>query len=363
MYDEKNCIPHHHVIKQKEVVFMHTPSVHLYQKLHHNSDKLDVLNHKMNYNTMINIKQSKALHHQDHMLDKVLANQAQDAMRDWKHMKAHKMAAYQRKDIMGQVSQNGAGIQSNGQKADSLLAGQEQLKDAHGFTQNQIRTVYGEVKQNQNMIADVGNQVASHRSDFQNHVVKFDAHVEHSMEHDAKQDGLIAAHAAHDAKQDGLIAAHAAHDAKQDGLIQDHSQTQAMLGQHMDDAKAHDNRQQAFIENQTSFNNKVAGHMKAESMHMEKEEDEIMRAAHHRAHENIHMAHSGHHHHHHSHSHKHRHPKYVAKTVVKPKTKNVLVIPHGAVLQKKTYYVPETKLYKKGHYHHNHGHGHGHHGH
>lgn len=347
MYDEKNCIPHHHVIKQKEVVFLHTPSVHLYQKLHHNSDKLDVLNHKMNYNTVVNLKQSKALHHQDKILDQVLDNQAKDAMRDWKSLKAHKEAAYQRNDIMSQALKNGKGIYANSHKADSLLAGQEQLKDAHGYTQNQIRHVYDEVKKNQGMIADVGHQVAGHRSDFKHYLGDFQHHVAQAKHHDAKQDGLIAAQAHHDAKLDGLIAAQAHHDAKQDGLIASQDQTQAMLGQHMTDASAHDARQQAFIENQSTFNNKVAAHMEAEKHHMKHEEDEMKRAAHHRKHERIHMALNGRSHHHHYHKHKHTHPKYVTKTIIKPKKKNVLVLPHGAVLQKKAYYVPEKAVYKK----------------
>ena len=360
MYDEKNCIPHHHVIKQKEVVFMHTPSVHLYQKMHHNSDKLDAINHKMNYNTMINMKQSKALYHQDKMLDHVLKNQSHDAMRDWKHMKAHKKAAYQRKDIMDKVVQNGHGIIANGEKAHALLAGQEELKDAHGYTQNQIKMVQGDVLKNQHMIGEVGAQVASHRVDFGEFKGEFDAHVAHAHEHDAKLDGLIAAQAHHDAKQDGLIAAQAEHDAKQDGLIAAHAYTQNMLGHHIEDHKAHDSRQEAFIADQSTFNNKIDAHMKAEKDHMYKEEQEMMKAAHHRAHENIHMAHSGHHHHHHSHS--HSHPKYVEKIV--PRKKHVLVIPHGVALEKKSYYVPEKRLVKTGNYHHAHAHGHGHgHGH
>ena len=361
MYDEKNCIPHHHIIKEKEVVFMHTPSVHLFHKLHQNGEKIDVLNGKINYNTILNMKQSKALHRQGHMLGKVLHNQKHDAMRDYKHMKAHKMAALQRKDIMGQVSANGQGISANAAKADSLLAGQETLKDAHGYTQNQIKMVQGDVMKNQGMIGDVNAQVMGHRSDFANYKQEFNAHVDASKAHDAKQDGLISAHAAHDAKQDGLIAAQAQHDAKQDGLIASHAQTQDMLGKQMEVTAAHVDRQDAFNAEQRGFNVKVGAHMKNEQSHMHKQDHEMSAAAHHRSHERHHMAHDHHGHYHHGHS----HPIYKAKTVYTKKKKNVLVLPHGAKIKKSTYYVPEKKTYYAGHHHGHghHGHGHGHHGH
>lgn len=357
MYDEKNCIPHHHIIKEKEVVFMHTPSVHLYHKILQNGDKLDVLDHKMDWNTQINLRQSKALDHQDQALHQVLHNQSHDAMRDWKHMKAHKMAALQRKDIMGQVSANGVGIEDNGKKADMLLVGQEVLKDAHGYTQNQLRAVQGDVLKNQGMIGELGVQVAQHRGDFADHRADFAAHVDAAAVHDAKQDGLIAAHAEHDAKQDALIAAHADHDAKQDGLIADHAQTQAILSQHVEDSNAHVSRQDEFNAEQRAFNAKVDSHMADEKSHMHKQDHEMMAAAHHRSHENYHMAHHGHGYH------GHIHPTYVTKTVMKPKKKTVLVLPHGARVQKKTYteMVPVKKTYEVGHHHHGHSHGHHHH--
>jgi hypothetical protein len=352
MYDEKNCIPHHHIIKEKEVVFMHTPSVHLYQKMFQNGDKLDVLNHKMNWNTMMNIKQKKALHRQSHMLGKVLHNQAHDAMRDWKHMKAHKMAALQRKDIMDHVVENGDGIAANGAKADALLIGQEVLKDAHGYTQNQLKQVQGDVLINQGMIADVGAQVAGHRDDFALYRKDFDAHAAAAQIHDAKQDALIADHAVHDAKQDALIAAQAAHDAKQNGLIADHAQTQDMLKQQMDLTAAHVSRQDAFNAEQRSFNEKVDDHMNVEKKHMHIQAHEMSAAAHHRSHERHHMAHD-HDHHYHSPCHGYSCPTYKKKNAV-------VVLPKGATIHKKTVYEPETRLYEVGHYHHGHGHGHGH---
>ena len=356
MYDEKNCIPHHHIIKEKEVVFMHTPSVHLYHKLYQNGEKIDVLNGKMNFNTIMNLKQGKALHRQGHMLGKVLHNQAHDAMRDYKHMKAHKMAALQRKDIMMQASDNGQGIAANGAKADALLAGQEMLKDAHGYTQNQLKALKGDVLTNQGMIADVGSQVYQHRADFANYKKDFDDHVMASKVHDAKQDGLIADFHAHDVKQDGLIADFKVHDAKQDALIADHAQTQDMLAKQMAVTAAHIDRQDAFNAEQRGFNDKVDYHMKDEQNHMHDQDHEMMAAAHHRSHERHHMAHHDHGHYHYGHA----HPVYKTKTVLKKKKKAVVVIPKEAKVFEKTVIEPETRLYEVGHYHHGHGHGHSH---
>jgi len=306
----------------------------------------------MNWNTMMNMKQKKALHRQSHMLGKVLHNQAHDAMRDRKHMKAHKLAALQRKDIMSNVAQNGEGIAANGAKADSLLAGQEALKDAHGFTQNQVKQVQSDVLVNKGMIADVSAQVAGHRDDFAGYRQDFNAHVAAAQAHDAKQDGLIAAHATHDAKQDALIAAQAAHDAKQDGLIADHAQTQDMLRQQMDLTAAHVSRQDAFNAEQRSFNGKVDDHMNVEKKHMHIQAHEMSAAAHHRSHERHHMAHDhDHHYHYQSPCHGYSCPTYKKKNAF-------VVLPKGSTIHKKTVYEPETRLYEVGHYHHGHGHGH-----
>ena len=282
MYDEKNCIPHHHIIKEKEVVFMHTPSVHLYHKIQNNGDKLDALNGKMNWNTMINMKQSKALHRQDHMLGKVLHNQKHDAMRDWKLMKGQKNATLQRKDMLTQIVNNGEGIASNGEKADMLLSGQEGLAAAHKYTQNQVAGVQKDVLINQGMIGDANAQLAGHRADFASHRADFANMVAAAEVHDAKQDGLIAAHAAHDAKQDGLIAAQAAHDAKQDGLIADHAATQALLANHDAKSDAYIARQDAVNADQKDFNSKVDAHMSAEKKHMHIQKHDMHAASHHR---------------------------------------------------------------------------------
>jgi hypothetical protein len=271
-------------------------------------------------------------------------------MRDWKQMKALKNATAQRKDIWNDVKANGAAIASNGAKADLLLGGQAVLKAAHVATQEQIGDVKANVLINQAKLGELGIQVESHRNDFADHRADFANLVKSSAIHDAKQDGLIAAHAAHDARQDGLIAAHAAHDAKQDGLIAAHAETQNILSKHAADASAHAARQDEFNTYQTEFNAKVDAHMKDEQSHMHEQDHEMSAAAHHRSHENIHMAYADHGHHHHH--------NYVTKTVYKPKKKTVLVLPHGSKAYAKQYetVVPVKKTYSTGHHHHGHHH-------
>lgn len=331
---------------------MHTPLIHLYHNITQNGDKLDVLDQKMDWNTRINLRQSKALHHQDHLLGKVLHNQSHDAMRDWKQMKALKNATHQRMDIWNDVKANGVAIAENGVKADQLLGGQQDLKAAHAITQEQLGYINSNVLVNESKIDSVAHKVAEHRADFADHRADFAAHVDAAAFHDAKQDGLIAAHAAHDVKQDGLIAAQAEHDAKQDGLIASHAETQSILSKHAADHADHAARQNDFNTYQTEFNAKVDSHMMAEKSHMHQQDHEMAAAAHHRAHEDMNMFHG-----HHSH---HGHHNYVSKTVMKPVKKAVLVLPHGSKAYKKEYesIVPVTKTYSTGHHHHGH---HGHH--
>lgn len=330
MYDEKNAVPHNHIIKEKEVVMYHSPLSHLHAHLHKQSAALHKIMHALDINTKMNENQNAILAQHGNLINKQIAMQGKDAERDLVHNEAHRRGAEQRNRIEKKVGDNHHVLHHIDDDTHWIRGKVPGLFNEHNMTQGAVAQVQDRVDSNGNKLdAALGGQgvIMGKVDKVQATLEEHDAH---HRAHDAKQDGLIAAHRAHDAKQDGLIAAHAAHDAKQDGLIADHAATQAILVEHKKDAAAHAHRMDHFAADQRAQNAEADEHHAQVSHHM--------------AHENAHMAKEK------AHMYKqNKFMKYVKAHV--PSDPHVVVVDRVPVVQ----HIP---VVEHAHIVHDHGHGH-----
>lgn len=401
MYDEKNKVAHQHIIKEKEYVYFHSPSVHIYNAVHKNAHALHDLDAEMKKNNKINHRQNHLIHHNTHLLQKNIAMQYKNLMMNKNHTKMHNAAASQLNSLQkGQVNASAErGVLTN--KLDESLANQGRLSDAHLKSQGMIQLAHGEIMHNQGQLGEVlANQAAqagelkAHRADFASHRADFAEH--HGLLGEVKSHVV-----AHDAKLDGLIDAHNAHDSRQSGLIADHANTQAMIKEHdqnlanfeassnaswakQNAANAanaeHNAEHKEFMAEQRSQNDAENNHMAAQKEHMQLEKIHMV-SNNHQHHYHLHK-HRGHHgprrfygyqpHNHHGHSYKSVDLNKERAMIKKPAKTVTVVLPKGSELAekllKKSKYMyknhAKESYYKADHSHHSHhSHHHHHHGH
>ena len=273
MYDEKNAIPHNHVVREKEIVFLHTPSVHLYNEIKHNGKHLHTLENKLDENTHINKHQTDILRKHTYMLKKGLNMQAADAVRDRVHMRDHRKASQERHNLHHDIKHNLKHISQANNQLGKSLHNQSHMRKEHHMLKHDVAGVSKQVSGNKYKLNDVLNNQSVQMSQLSELDDMMNGHIQASNEHNAVQHGLVFSQNAHDNKLDGLVASQAVHNVNQNGMIVEQANIKNLVLEHDANAAAHSSRMGLFASNQAKHNDKVSYHMNKENDHMAKQGD------------------------------------------------------------------------------------------
>ena len=292
MYDEKNCIPHEHIVKEKEFVYYHTPNVLIYDQVHKNSHSLHKLHDKMDYNTQINRQQNQMIQQNQSLINQGLNMQRKAAKVAQMHSNQHKNMMHEIKYLKNGQDMARQDIGSIGEKVNSSLEGLGELRAQHGELLNSVSQNGEMIMKNKNMIGEVISNQAQHHQESRQHSQDLNEHRANFAAHREEFGVLRNNVAAHDAKLSGLVLAHNAHDRKQSEIMKQQKNTQQMVKEHdqnlanfevsaskfigsqMEANKAtleHNSAEQEFMGEQRDQNEKTNAHMAAEKEHMQLE--------------------------------------------------------------------------------------------